>query len=58
MSRDGVDRPLRILVVDDHDIVREGLAALLNRQPGYEVVAQAGTAADALTATDQFQPSR
>lgn len=56
MSQDGVDRPLRILVVDDHDIVREGLAALLSRQPGYEVVAQAGTAADALVAADQYRP--
>src|SRR6266540_6360502 len=50
------DRTLRILVVDDHDIVRQGIAALLERQPGYEVVAQAGTAADAITAANRFVP--
>jgi len=49
-------RPLRILVVDDHDIVRQGIAALLERHPGYDVVGQAGTAADALAATNQFGP--
>ena len=50
------DRPLRILVVDDHDIVRQGIAALLERQPGYEVVAQAGTAAEALIAANRYVP--
>jgi len=50
------DRPLRILVVDDHDIVRQGIAALLERQPGYDVVAQAGTAADAVAAANRFVP--
>ena len=50
------DRTLRILVVDDHDIVRQGIAALLERQPGYDVVAQAGTAADAVAAANRFSP--
>ncbi len=50
------DRSLRILIVDDHDIVRQGIAALLERQPGYDVVAQAGTAADAMAAVDRFAP--
>jgi DNA-binding NarL/FixJ family response regulator len=50
------DRTLRILVVDDHDIVRQGIAALLERQPGYDVVAQAGTAADAVAAANRFVP--
>lgn len=49
-------RSLRILIVDDHDIVRQGIAALLERQPGFEVVAQAGTAAEALTAVHRFVP--
>ncbi len=50
------NRSLRILIVDDHDIVRQGIAALLERQPGYDVVAQAGTAADAMAAVDRFAP--
>jgi DNA-binding NarL/FixJ family response regulator len=50
------DRPLRILVVDDHDIVREGLAAMLRHRPGYDVVAMVGSAAEALAASDRFVP--
>ena len=33
--------PIRIMVVDDHPIVREGLAAIINRQPDMAVVAEA-----------------
>jgi DNA-binding NarL/FixJ family response regulator len=50
------DRPLRILIVDDHEIVREGLAAVLARQPGLKVVAQASTAADALAEASRHVP--
>ena len=38
---------LRILLVDDHQVLREGLASLLNQQPGMEV---AGEASDGMTA--------
>jgi DNA-binding NarL/FixJ family response regulator len=34
-------RMLRVLVVDDHDLFRTGMAALLSEQPGIEVIAQA-----------------
>jgi len=33
----------RILIVDDHEVVREGLRALLNRKEGLAVVGEAGT---------------
>jgi two-component system, NarL family, response regulator NreC len=39
---------LRILVADDHAILREGLAVLINAQPDMEVVAQAETGRDAV----------
>ena len=33
----------RVLIVDDHEVVREGLRALLSRRDGMEVVGMAGT---------------
>ena len=39
---------LRILLVDDHEIVRKGLRSLLDAEPDLEVVGEAGTVADAL----------
>lgn len=41
-------RDLRIMLVDDHEVVRLGLRALLSRHPRFDVVAEAGTAEEAL----------
>jgi DNA-binding NarL/FixJ family response regulator len=49
-------RALRILVVDDHEVVRQGLVALLDRREGFEVVAQAGTVAEAIAEAARFEP--
>jgi len=46
----------RILLVDDHDIVRLGLMTLLNDQPDMEVVGEASTAAEAVNATERLSP--
>jgi DNA-binding NarL/FixJ family response regulator len=46
----------RILLVDDHAIVRLGLMTLLNDQPDMEVVAEASTAAEAVRAVERFKP--
>ena len=35
-------RPLRLLVVDDHEVVRQGLVSLLERREHFQVVAEAG----------------
>ncbi len=43
---DEAQRPLRVLLVDDHEVVRRGLRALLEAQDGIEVVGEVGTAAD------------
>jgi two-component system, NarL family, response regulator DevR len=49
-------RPLRLLIVDDHEIVRQGLVALLDRRPGFEVVAQAGSVAESIAQAHLHQP--
>lgn len=49
-------RQLRLLVVDDHEVVRQGLVALLDRRDRFQVVAEAGTVEEALDATRRFQP--
>ncbi len=48
--------PLRLLVVDDHEVVRQGLVALLDRRAGFEVVAQAGTVAESIEQARRHQP--
>ncbi len=48
--------PLRLLVVDDHEVVREGLVALLSRRDEFQVVAEAGTVAESLAAARRFEP--
>jgi two-component system response regulator DevR len=50
------ERPLRLLVVDDHEVVRQGLVALLDRRSGFEVVAQAGSVAESIDAAARFEP--
>ena len=47
---------LRLLVVDDHEVVRRGLVALLERRVAFSVVAQAGTVAEAIEAARTYQP--
>jgi DNA-binding NarL/FixJ family response regulator len=46
----------RLLVVDDHEVVRQGLVAMLERRPGFQVVAEAGTVADAIDMARKHQP--
>jgi len=46
----------RVLIVDDHKIVREGLASLLNDQPDIEVIGQAGNGREAISMADRFHP--
>ena len=56
MTGETVARPLRLLVVDDHEVVRQGLVALLDRRQGFEVVAEAGTAAEAVEQARRYEP--
>ncbi len=57
-TRDGsAARPLRLLVVDDHEVVRQGLASLLARREAFQVVAEAGTVAEALEMARKYEPN-
>src|SRR6266508_3250 len=49
-------RPLRLLVVDDHEVVRQGLVSLLDRRAGFEVVAQAGSVAESIDQARLHRP--
>ena len=48
--------PIRILIVDDHGVMRAGLRAMLEDEPGIEVVAEASTGEEALGLTVELQP--
>ncbi len=47
---------LRIMLVDDHEVVRLGLKALLSSRPGFEVVGEAGTAREAVSMALSLRP--
>jgi DNA-binding NarL/FixJ family response regulator len=47
---------IRILLADDHPVVRDGLAAMLATQPDFEVVGEAGNGAEALTEAARLHP--
>jgi len=47
---------LDVLVADDHDIVRRGLRDLIEKQPGWKVVAEATNGREAVEKTKQFKP--
>lgn len=47
---------IRVVLVDDHPVVREGTRTILERAPGVEVVGEAGTGAEALRLVDEQRP--
>jgi DNA-binding NarL/FixJ family response regulator len=49
-------KALKILVADDHDILRRGLKQLLTSRPGWEICAEAKTGREAVTLAEQFKP--
>ncbi len=48
---------IRVLVVDDHKIVREGLAMLLSEQPDIEVIGQASNGREAVSMAERLHPN-
>lgn len=49
-------KKIRVVLVDDHEIVRLGLITLINDQPDMEVVGEAGTALEALRVVERLHP--
>ena len=47
---------IKVLLVDDHPLVRDGLVNLINQQPGLEVCGEVGSEAEAMVAAARLQP--
>lgn len=47
---------LRILIADDHDLMRRGLKSLIEAHAGWEIVAEAHTGAEAATKAEELKP--
>jgi DNA-binding NarL/FixJ family response regulator len=48
--------PVRVLIVDDHPLVRDGFAAVLERMPGLEIVGTTGQGASGVRMVESLQP--
>ena len=49
--------PIRILIVDDHSVVRDGLAAMLEREGDFEVVGRASNGQEAVDRAPALRPA-
>ena len=47
---------IRVLIVDDHTLFRDGLSAILTNEPGIEVVGEAGTGQEAIAQAEVLNP--
>lgn len=50
------DRPLRVFLLDDHELVRRGLADFIHEEPGFEVAGQAASVREALDKIPAAKP--
>jgi DNA-binding NarL/FixJ family response regulator len=48
--------PVRILLADDHEVVRQGLRTILRARPEWEIVGEAENGQEAIDAVRQFKP--
>jgi DNA-binding NarL/FixJ family response regulator len=52
----GRDRPIRVLTVDDHELLREGIATMLDGQPDMVLIGQASNGREAIERFRQLRP--
>ena len=56
MSKKDTPESLRILVVEDHEVFRKQVCALLKTQPGFEVVSEAANGVEGVRYAEELQP--
>lgn len=56
VNRADASAPIRVFLLDDHEIVRRGVTDLLNSEPDIDVISEAGTAAEAIRVVASTQP--
>ena len=47
---------IKVLIVDDHQLVRTGLVGLLEREPGIQVIGESASGEEAVRAVDELNP--
>jgi two-component system, NarL family, response regulator NreC len=52
-----VPEPIRVMIVDDHAVLRSGLRLVIEREDGLEVAGEAGTAEDAIRSFERLRPN-
>ena len=50
------EAPVRLLIVDDHELVRDGIRARLESEPGLEIIGEAENGRQAVSLVEQLQP--
>src|SRR5438270_9582152 len=56
LAWEGRKMPVRILIVDDHEVVRQGLRTILNARPEWEIVGEGENGREALDLAKELQP--